>query len=91
MNVMRMIKLFGWEPKIRQRLAEKREEELKWIWRQNVLDIINDCIKCVFSLCSISMLTRSSYFIPTSVMVVTFGTYVSSNLSPFPTDVLRRR
>jgi hypothetical protein len=42
-----MVKLFGWEPKIAARLAEKREQELQYIrWRQ-ILGIINENIKWV--------------------------------------------
>lgn len=36
MNVLRMIKMFGWERKIQSRIDEKREEELKWIWKARV-------------------------------------------------------
>jgi hypothetical protein len=45
MNVVRMIKLFGWEAKMENRIAEKREEELNWLWRRQVLELINGNIK----------------------------------------------
>ncbi|KAF8610641.1 hypothetical protein BDV93DRAFT_484022 [Ceratobasidium sp. AG-I] len=35
-NVVRMIKLFGWESKVKSRIEEKREEELRW-YRKNQL------------------------------------------------------
>ena len=35
-NVLRMIKLFGWEEKMTDRLEEKREEELTWLWKVQV-------------------------------------------------------
>ncbi|TRM65976.1 hypothetical protein BD626DRAFT_427540 [Schizophyllum amplum] len=41
MNVLRMIKLFGWEYKMSERVGDKREEELKWIWRRQILDMVN--------------------------------------------------
>ncbi|KAF8883986.1 P-loop containing nucleoside triphosphate hydrolase protein [Infundibulicybe gibba] len=47
MNVLRMIKLFGWESKINTRVAEKRDEELIWIWKRQILDLINDNIKLI--------------------------------------------
>ncbi len=48
MNVVRMIKLFGWEKKIEEKVAEKREEELVWLWRRQVLELANNSIKSVY-------------------------------------------
>lgn len=48
MNVLRMIKLFGWERKMTEKVAEKREEELRWLWKRQILDLINGNLKCVF-------------------------------------------
>ena len=47
MNVIRMVKLFGWESKMNAKLAEKREEELSWIWKRQLLDLLNGNVKCV--------------------------------------------
>lgn len=47
MNVMRMVKLFGWEKKINERIAEKREEELQYIWKQRILEVCTTNIKFV--------------------------------------------
>ncbi|KAH9166021.1 hypothetical protein EDB89DRAFT_2115943 [Lactarius sanguifluus] len=41
MGILRMIKLFGWEPKIAARLAEKREQELRYIRLRQILNLIN--------------------------------------------------
>ncbi|KAJ7105184.1 hypothetical protein C8R44DRAFT_858596 [Mycena epipterygia] len=41
MHVLRMIKLFGWERQMNERVAEKREEELNWIWKRKMLDLVN--------------------------------------------------
>ncbi|TFY61104.1 hypothetical protein EVG20_g7183 [Dentipellis fragilis] len=60
MNVLRMIKLFGWEPKTDARIADKREEELQWIKRRSFLEMGNEMM---------------NYLIPVSTMVVTFATY----------------
>ncbi|KAJ7480955.1 hypothetical protein FB451DRAFT_1031097, partial [Mycena latifolia] len=37
LNVIRMIKMFGWEKQMDQKIAEKREEELNWIWWRKVV------------------------------------------------------
>jgi hypothetical protein len=61
MNVLRMIKLFGWEKKMNEKVAEKRDEELIWIWRRQVLDLINGNLKLVSSqLVFLQWLTLSS-------------------------------
>lgn len=45
MNVLRMIKMFGWEKKMDEKVSEKREAELKWIWRRQLLDLISATLK----------------------------------------------
>ena len=45
MGVLRMIKLFGWERRMNERVAEKREEELKLIWKRRLIELTNICIK----------------------------------------------
>jgi hypothetical protein len=47
MNVLRMVKLFAWEPKIKQQMLEKREEELKWIKKRQFLQLLNMTLKCI--------------------------------------------
>ncbi|KAG7086727.1 hypothetical protein E1B28_002661 [Marasmius oreades] len=39
-KVIRMVKLFGWEAKMSERIAEKRAEELKWIKRHRYVQVI---------------------------------------------------
>ena len=36
MNVLRMIKMFGWERKIQEKVDERREVELGWVWKTKV-------------------------------------------------------
>ncbi|KAL0577586.1 hypothetical protein V5O48_004384, partial [Marasmius crinis-equi] len=43
-NVVRMIKLFGWEHKMASRIADRRAEELAWIKKRKYLDLLNDTI-----------------------------------------------
>lgn len=47
MNVLRMVKLFGWESKIEQQVSEKRDEELFWIRRRQLLNLVYGNLKYV--------------------------------------------
>ena len=47
MNVIRMIKVFGWEKRIDEKIADKREEELVYQRKRIVLEIISNILKCV--------------------------------------------
>ncbi|CAE6535559.1 unnamed protein product [Rhizoctonia solani] len=58
MNVIRMIKLFGWETKIRAQVDEKRETELHWYRKKRILVLIN---------------LVTNYMLPTIVMIITFA------------------
>jgi hypothetical protein len=40
-----MIKLFRWEKKMNEKVAEKREEELKYVWKRQLMDLINGTLK----------------------------------------------
>ncbi|KAJ7690181.1 hypothetical protein B0H17DRAFT_1331449 [Mycena rosella] len=44
-NVLRMVKLFGWEGKMQDRIADKRDAELKWIRKRRILDTASNLIK----------------------------------------------
>ncbi|KZS96534.1 P-loop containing nucleoside triphosphate hydrolase protein [Sistotremastrum niveocremeum HHB9708] len=61
MNVLRMIKLFAWENKVEKQLAEKREEELKYILWGEMLDLLNGAMNSIF---------------PAATMISTYATYV---------------
>ncbi|KAJ6462020.1 hypothetical protein C8R47DRAFT_1225647 [Mycena vitilis] len=61
MNVLRMIKyrsMFGWERQMNERVAEKRDEELKWLWKKQMLDLLNGTL---------------NFFLPVCTMLATFG------------------
>lgn len=47
MNVIRMIKLFGWESRMHEKLAAKRDDELKLQRKRLFLELFNNTIKCV--------------------------------------------
>lgn len=46
-NVIRMIKLFGWEPRVADRLKSRREDELMSIRKYKMLELLNNTIKYV--------------------------------------------
>ncbi|PCH35560.1 multidrug resistance-associated ABC transporter [Wolfiporia cocos MD-104 SS10] len=48
-NVIRMIKLFGWEKRLSDRLREKRAEELHWIKRSKLLEIANPILNVILT------------------------------------------
>ncbi|PIL29356.1 ATP-binding cassette transporter [Ganoderma sinense ZZ0214-1] len=50
MNVIRMIKLFGWEPRIAKQLNQKREEELVAIRKNRLLSMLNYMCNHFFNL-----------------------------------------
>ncbi|GJE85927.1 multidrug resistance-associated ABC transporter [Phanerochaete sordida] len=60
MNVIRMIKLFGWEPKVNDQVADKREDELSYIRKFKMLELANGLI---------------NFSIPVLTMIVTYMTY----------------
>ena len=45
MNVLRMIKMFGWEGKIADRIGVKRGIELIWIRKRFLLGLLNMVVK----------------------------------------------
>jgi hypothetical protein len=45
MNVVRMIKMFGWETKMGDQLREKRNDELKLIMQRFYLSLLNQNVK----------------------------------------------
>ncbi|KAJ7264445.1 P-loop containing nucleoside triphosphate hydrolase protein [Mycena haematopus] len=61
-NVLRMIKLFGWEEKIKVRIGDKRDSELVWIQKRRIIDMAS---------------TLVNFIIPVMTMIFTYATYVS--------------
>ena len=43
-NVIRMIKMFGWESRMTERIAEKRAEELSYLRVSKILEVANNTI-----------------------------------------------
>ena len=44
LNVIRMIKMFGWERKIAERIADKRAEELRWLRQSELVELLNNSV-----------------------------------------------
>ena len=80
-----MVKLFGWESRVRESVAEKREEELKWIWKRKLLGMIASTAKYVevshVEVCIMLTNGSRSHTIPLIHMVVTYGVYVCIRFS----------
>jgi len=38
-GALRMIKMFGWEDRIKERIAVKREDELDLIWKRRLVNL----------------------------------------------------
>lgn len=45
MNVLRMVKMFGWEKKMNERIGVKREEEISFIKRLRLLGMMTAIAK----------------------------------------------
>ncbi|KAF8171621.1 P-loop containing nucleoside triphosphate hydrolase protein [Mycena galopus ATCC 62051] len=59
-NVLRMVKLFGWEEKMKGRIADKRESELIWIRKRRIIDLASGLVK--YTLIMRESLTASKVF-----------------------------
>ena len=46
MNIIRMIKVFGWEERIEEKITGKREEELAYQRKWIIFEIISNILKC---------------------------------------------
>ncbi|KAJ6521925.1 P-loop containing nucleoside triphosphate hydrolase protein [Mycena vulgaris] len=75
MNVLRMVKMFGWEKQMNEKIAEKREEELSWIWRRKLLDLASAIVNSV---------------IPVLVMITTYGELAPS-IPPMSVTVIMKQ
>ncbi|THH21507.1 hypothetical protein EUX98_g8371, partial [Antrodiella citrinella] len=60
MSIIRMVKLFGWEPKMTDRIAKIRDEELTWIFKTKALQTFTGI---------------SGFAIPFVTTIATYGAY----------------
>ncbi|KIY48677.1 P-loop containing nucleoside triphosphate hydrolase protein [Fistulina hepatica ATCC 64428] len=85
MSVLRMVKLFGWESKTQERITEKREEELKYVRRRQMLVLILQTLimkeslnaSKVFSSMTVFDMLRQQLNMATSYFVPVTGAKVS--------------
>jgi ABC-type bacteriocin/lantibiotic exporter with double-glycine peptidase domain len=45
LNVLRMVKQFGWEEEVTRQIQIQRAEELKWIFRLRLYSLVNIAVK----------------------------------------------
>lgn len=80
LSVIRMVKLFGWEPQMKSKVEEKRDEELRLVLKAQVLGLATHMVKCAPLIGNSWLPTdpnvQPSYFVQFSTMVATFATYV---------------
>jgi hypothetical protein len=60
-NVLRMVKLFGWERNMKNRVDDKREQELKLILKRKLLELASN---------------NANYIIPLAHMIASYATFV---------------
>ncbi|KAJ7268668.1 hypothetical protein B0H12DRAFT_1009709 [Mycena haematopus] len=65
MNVLRMVKMFGWEKEMNAKIADKREEELSKLWIRRLLDMASGMLNYV-----IPLLTMLSTYGLSSITVI---------------------
>ncbi|KAJ7293178.1 hypothetical protein C8J57DRAFT_1703993 [Mycena rebaudengoi] len=90
LNVLRMIKMFGWESQMQERVADKREEELNWLWKRQMLDLLNGTLN--FCIPLVTMIATYGPFIPDKTVIMKeelSASKVFSSMSVF--DMLRNQ
>jgi ABC-type bacteriocin/lantibiotic exporter with double-glycine peptidase domain len=45
LNVLRMVKQFGWEEEVKKQIEAQRAEELKWIFWRKMYNLVNIIVK----------------------------------------------
>ncbi|KAJ7670138.1 P-loop containing nucleoside triphosphate hydrolase protein, partial [Mycena polygramma] len=60
MNMLRMVKMFGWEQQMQQKIDEKREAELIWIRWEKIVFVANAILRAL---------------VPTITMLTTYATF----------------
>lgn len=66
-GALRIIKMFGWEDRIKKRIAGKREDELALTWKRRLMDLLNLFV---------------NMFLPVLTMTVTFAAYTLIQKQP---------
>jgi hypothetical protein len=84
-----MIKQFGWESRVKTQIYDTREEELKWIFRRKLLNLVNMCINHTGA-CGQASVGRklTTEAVPLCHMVATFGCYTLVANKPLSASVV---
>ncbi|KAF8071880.1 hypothetical protein FPV67DRAFT_1779021 [Lyophyllum atratum] len=85
-SVLRMVKLFGWEKKVNETAAQKREEELVTVRRRQLLELLSGNIHFITPLLTM-MATYATYVSAHPVLLELNASKVFSSISVF--DMLR--
>jgi len=78
-NIYRSVKMFAWENMVKARPERKRKEELLWIRKRQLLQLLSNMVKWGLAATHpVDLLTFfASFVIPIAVMLATYSTYVS--------------
>ncbi|KAJ7284876.1 P-loop containing nucleoside triphosphate hydrolase protein [Mycena rebaudengoi] len=60
MNVLRMVKLFGWETKMKDRIAVKRDDELLWLRKRRLLDLLSQTVNFIIPVVTMTLVMGES-------------------------------
>lgn len=72
------MKLFGWEDKVNEGIAKKRDAELRFVAKRKSLNVINNNLTYVSyrHFDEVILIMFHSFFIPLVTMAATFACYV---------------
>ncbi|KAL1717785.1 P-loop containing nucleoside triphosphate hydrolase protein, partial [Schizophyllum commune] len=73
LSVVRMIKLFGWERKMKDKISQQRREELKYLLRRRIVEKSSEIVV---------------YCIPIAVMLATYATYTAAMHEPLSASIV---
>jgi hypothetical protein len=73
MNVLRMIKLFGWERNTNDRVASKREDELRLILKRKLLELASNNV---------------NYVVPLAHMIACYATFTLVMRRPLSASIV---
>lgn len=88
-----MVKMFGWEARMSERIDAKREDELKLLRKYQLINVSVTILKyvAILSVLCFQLIILCSRLIPMLSMVVTFLIYVriTNKRLGLPIDILR--
>ncbi|KAL1726027.1 P-loop containing nucleoside triphosphate hydrolase protein [Schizophyllum commune] len=73
LGVVRMLKLFGWERKMKDKISQQRDDELKYLLRRRIVEKSSEVIV---------------YIIPIAVMLATYATYTAIMHEPLSAAIV---